>query len=163
MKFLTARECDVWRQTYNIASRSHLDSTSTAAIRSEFRIPSDAGERIALCRLIWNQLDSIERLLIVTGWSVWPSGEHLPLFNSLRAVCGERRSLSEAPGQLFYPKDDGLSFLLVGVLFLWDLEVYDQSGTAIAFSHDEVGVASLGAHSSQTMREELDQMGILIK
>ena len=52
-----------------------------------FAIPSDAGERVQLCRILWEsagETDTTERLLWITGWSVWPSGEHMPLFKLTR-------------------------------------------------------------------------------
>jgi hypothetical protein len=73
---------------------------------------------------------------------VWPSGEHFPLFTRLREACGERRHLIEAPGHLFGPgeDDDGLSFLILATLFLWDYSLYSESGATIVVSHDEFGV-----------------------
>jgi hypothetical protein len=114
--------------------------------RYEFRIPADAGQRIALCRTLWNhadEQDKIERLLFVEEWGVWPSGEHLPLFGSLRARFGEQRPLTEAPGQIFGAEeaDDGLSFLIVCVLFLWDCWIFGSGGNVVMMSHDEYGLA----------------------
>jgi hypothetical protein len=110
----------------------------------EFTIPNDAGERVALCRLLWDLADDdavTERLLWLVGWSVWPTGEHMPLFKTLRRALGEERELIEIPGHLIDPSEaeHGLSLLIVTCLFLWDGWLYSRSGVVIELSNDEVG------------------------
>ena len=146
MRFLTKDESKEWclqrdfdRLPYE---RGELAPDRRAGYR--FKIPSDAGKRVALCGLLWRHTfnsDSTQRLLLIEGWGVWPSGEYLPLFARLREACGERRSLIEAPGHLCGTGDeeDGLSFLILATLFLWDYSLYSESGVMIMVSHDEFG------------------------
>jgi hypothetical protein len=110
----------------------------------QFALPPDAGHRVWLCRTLWHHLDEAgERLLLITGWGVWPSGEHRPLFESLRAAAGEHRPLIDVPGHLFTAQetDAGLSYLIVCAYFLWDCWLLDTRGSGVMLSHDEYGVA----------------------
>ena len=53
------------------------DSASHPPASYRFKIPTDAGKRIALCRhLLHHMVDSegMQRLLLIEEWSVWPSG-----------------------------------------------------------------------------------------
>ena len=148
MRFASRVESAAW-----CAARGHLMPSTPSAFpaeeshwRHEFRIPEDAGARVALCRALWShadQQDKVERLLYIDEWGVWPSGEHPPLFASLRARFGENRSLMDAPGQIFSADetDDGLSFLIVCVLFLWDCWLFGSAGNLLVLSHDEYGLA----------------------
>jgi hypothetical protein len=135
------------------------------AIDSEFR-PTPAG-RVALCRLLWQHVvdsQQTERLLLIEGWSVWPSGEHLPLFTRLREACGEGRSLADVPGHLFAMDDeeDGLSFLVVATLFLWDYLLCSGSGRAIMMSHDEYGaVVAPDDDAMLELRQGLERLHVL--
>jgi hypothetical protein len=106
-----------------------------------------------------------ERLLWLHDWGVWSSGEHLPLFSRLRACFGEDRNLIDVPGHLFGRNDDqdGLSFLILSVLFLWDGWLYSDSGIVTVFSHDEWGVVHEPKHGSTAdIREGLDRIGVLV-
>jgi hypothetical protein len=104
------------------------------------------------------------RLLLIEQWSVWPSGEHLPLFTRLREACGERRSLIDVPGHLFGTGDDedGLSFVILATLFLWDYSLYSELGAVIVVSHDEFGVVfEPKNHSMSELRQGLDRLQVL--
>ncbi len=111
--------------------------------REEFKIPSDAGQRIAM---VVNQFEAfrneINILVWFTDWGVWPSGERTHIFDRLRLSYGEKRKLTDAPGHLFTKdeREDALSFITLGVLFLWDFYVLNPKGTKFLFySHDEYG------------------------
>jgi hypothetical protein len=106
----------------------------------------------------------MQRLLLIEEWGVWPSGEHLPLFTRLREACGERRSLIDLPGHLFGTgdDDDGLSFLILATLFLWDYSLYSESGAAIVVSHDEFGVVLTPKNDLMSeLRQELERLHVL--
>ena len=64
------------------------------------------------------------------------------LFDRLRASYGETRGLVETPVHVFAPEEfeDAVSFVTLGVLFLWDVDVFGKE--AVKFSHDEVAQAS---------------------
>jgi hypothetical protein len=66
----------------------------------------------------------------------------MPLFERLRQAFGESRPVDEAPGLLVSPSeaDDGISVLLLALLFVWDCHVVSGTGTdAVFVSHDEYG------------------------
>ena len=91
--------------------------------------------------MLWRATGESPRLLWVTDWSVWPSGEHFPLYSLLRERLGDRRTLHEAPGHLAASGEDeesGLAVATVAVLFLWDLWVLGE-GRGFMLSHDEHG------------------------
>jgi hypothetical protein len=146
MQFLTSIDAASWCRGYGHPMPSRPSSFSKEAHqwRHDFRIPTDAGRRVALCRVLWNQeTESIDekRLLLITDWGVWASGEHPPLFATLRLAFGETRPLIEAPAQLFdeSESDAGLSFLIVCAIFLWDCWMLGSGGSIVFLSHDEYG------------------------
>ena len=145
MKFITSDECVRWCAHNNFSTEGRCPAMPPVPhSRINFRIPTDAGRRVALCRLLWSLADDAsgrERLVWITEWSIWPSGEHLPLWTRFRQAFGDDRALEESPGCLCGEGDgdDGLSVLVTGCLFLWDCWVFSQSGAAVFLSHDEVG------------------------
>lgn len=148
MRFLSPDECHRWAAARGLSFSprpryADLDDRSFTAYK--FDIPSDAGRRVALTALLWDAIahPSPETLLWVTEWGVWGSGEHMPLAATLRQAFGEARPLAEAPGHCFRMGEDadGISFLAVAMLFLWDAYLLSASGSVAAFiSHDEYGV-----------------------
>jgi hypothetical protein len=105
-------------------------------------IPVDTGQRIALVREQMAAFeDGREVLVWITKWGVWPSAERPHLFDRLRASYGEHRPLIEIPAYLFLPSEfeDILSFVTLGVLFLWDVNVIGAgSRRMLLYSHDEM-------------------------
>lgn len=147
MKFMKLGECARWCADHDLPVPSHprRDPSPDTHRRYDFAIPADAGRRVNLCRVLWTASTGVraaEQLLWLDEWGVWPSGEYLPLFTTLRAAFGEARSLTDTPGHLFEPADDtnGLSFLIVASLFLWGCWLYTDSGFIIRLSHDEYGI-----------------------
>jgi hypothetical protein len=109
----------------------------------EFQLPKDSGRKVWLSRFLYSFLDPSPELLIWLGeWGVWSSSEHMPLMTRLRQAIGEPRALIETPGHLVTPEevDDGISLLVVALLFAWDCHVITASGRDVIFvSHDEHG------------------------
>jgi hypothetical protein len=148
MNFLTPDDCRAWAASHSFPFKSRprygdLEGSGFAAYK--FTIPSDAGRRVTLARLLWESTaqGKPEALLWITDWSVWPSGEHMPLALTLRTALGENRPIADAPGHLFRmgEDDNALSFLSVALLFLWDAYLLSASGEiAVFLSHDECGV-----------------------
>lgn len=144
MQFLTPSECGQWSAAHGWPWSSHpavhdLDEVRWA--RVEFSIPSDAGRRVALLRMLWQATGESPRLLWVTDWSVWPSGEHFPIYQLIRERLGDHRTLHEAPGHVAATDEDdesGLAVATVAALFLWDLYVLAE-GRGFFLSHDECG------------------------
>ena len=65
------------------------------------------------------------------------------VFDRLRMSYGETRRLIDLPGPLFDRTEieDGISFVTVGTLFLWDCYVVNPGRTKLLhLSHDEYGV-----------------------
>src|SRR5262249_25546900 len=127
MTFLTKDECSTWCRDHGYAPPSHPRTWPSADrfFKHQFDIPNDAGARVALCKILWNNSTdrpAYERLLWVEDWGIWPSGEFLPLFAALRSAFGDRRPLIEAPGHLLTEADveSGLSLFIVNAIFLWD-------------------------------------------
>jgi hypothetical protein len=55
---------------------------------------------------------------------------------------GEQRTLIHSPGHVFAQEEieDAISFVTIGVLFLWDCYVVSpNAGKLLFFSHDEYG------------------------
>ena len=142
MKIITKRESQEWCRVNSVT----LDKFSRPEANCEtedFDIPSDAGQRVAM---VANQFQIFQNenefLVWFTEWSVWQSGERMHVFNRFRLSYGEKRSLIDSPGHIFTRAEfeDALSFITLGVLFLWDCHVLNPRGTKILFySHDEFG------------------------
>jgi hypothetical protein len=112
-----------------------------------FEISVDTGRRVHLvAEHLRVAIGAAEALVWLSEWGVWPSGERPHLFTRLRASYGETRPLIEAPAQVFGrdEHDDLVSFVTLGVLFLWDVYVVLPRGIAVHYSHDEYGW--LGVH-----------------
>jgi hypothetical protein len=152
MRFLSPAECDAWCRKHGVQV-SEGEPAPSLPEPIQFQIPPDAGRRVALARLLWESTaqGSPEVLLWVTQYGVWPSGEHRPLADSARASWGATAPLAQQPGHLVHlgESDDGLSALVLAVLFLWDLWLLPAGGKrAVHVSHDEFGIVWF-AHASE--------------
>jgi hypothetical protein len=170
MRFLTRDESKEWCHQHHFDRLPYERGSGATHVGETYRfaIPIDTGKRVALCRLLWCHIVDSEptpRLLVIEQWGVWPSGEHAPLFTRLREACSERRSLIDVPGHLFGTgdDDDGLSFLILATIFLWDYTLYSESGCAIVVSHDEFGTVFESKHSpASALRRGLEQLQVLM-
>ena len=148
MIFFTPEQCRHWAAEHSLHfdwTPPYADLQTRGFTSFKFEIPSDAGRRVALARLLWESVaqGQPEVLIWTVDWSVWPSGEHMPLAMSLRSALGEVRGIDEAPGQLIRLGEDsaGISLLSIAILFLWDTYLLPVGGeTALFVSHDEYGV-----------------------
>ena len=83
--------------------------------------------------------ESAEVLVQIGDWAVWPSGQHMPLFNRFRQAFGEHRPLIKAPGHVIpaSERDDAVSILVLSVLYLWNCHVLSAKGDQALFvSHE---------------------------
>ena len=168
MKFLTKPECEQWcserghRPPWRLPERP----APGQVVAHDFSIPNDAHARVSLSRILWNiSGESLrgERLLWITEWSVWPSCEHMPVFERWRAAFGEGRTLIEAPGHVIAPgeESDGLSILVIASLFLWDCWMYEETGAVAMISHDEFGFVLEPKTQKSGIRGQLRKLGVL--
>ena len=145
MKFLTKIEIEEWCRR-NSTPFDDLGRPKFICATERFKIPADAGQRVALVKGHFQVFNNEDEILIwFTEWGVWPSSERMHIFDRFRLSYGESRLLVEAPGHVFNPDEfeDALSFLTLGVLFLWDCYVLNRAGTKVLFySHDEFGCRS---------------------
>lgn len=147
MKLLTPAQCRDWASQRGFVVNQAFGHPRASEIspRLSFRIPEDAGGRVALVRGLWERsgAQSAESLVWITEWGVWPSGEHFPLVDAARRGLGAERPLDECPGHLFTAGEDdaALSILTLSVLFLWDCWLLPVGEFPCAFvSHDEYGI-----------------------
>lgn len=102
---------------------------------------SDSGAKVALARFLYSLVaPEPETLLLLSDWAVWPSSQHMPLFERFREAVGERRPLIEAPAHLVTASDndDAISIIATSLLFIWDCTGISASGRdAFHISHDE--------------------------
>jgi hypothetical protein len=142
MKIITKRESQEWCRVNSVT----LDNFSRPKANCEtqnFDIPSDAGQRVAMVANLFHIFqDEDEFLVWFTEWSVWQSGERMHIFDRFRLSYGEKRPLIDSPAHIFTRAEfeDAVSFVTLGVLFLWDCYVVNRKGDRILFySHDEFG------------------------
>ena len=147
MNFLSFSQCAEWfvQRGIDADERGPLFDESRFGFSHNFAIPSDAGQRVALARVLWEntEADSAETMLWATYCHAWPSGQHAPLAMLLRDALGESRPINVAPGCLVRTgeSDDGLSLYVVAILFLWDCWIVNANASLCVFiSHDEYGV-----------------------
>jgi hypothetical protein len=106
-----------------------------------FPIPTDAGRRVSLVAEHLEEFRSEgETLVWFDDWAVWPSGQRMHVFERFLASYGERRALIDVPAFVFSRQEyeDLVSFVTLGVLFLWDVRVVSAKARRLLFySHDE--------------------------
>ncbi|SRR6266568_2734089 len=173
MKFLTYSECADWCAQRGFPTRHFEgyvvgpdpDLQSPPFHFVEFSHPTDSGRKVWLARFLYSLLEPSPELLIWLGdWTVWESGQHIPLFTRFRQALGEQRPLIEAPGHLVTPAeaDDAISIITVSLLFIWNCHVLSASGRDAVFtSHDEFGwFASRDASVTERVREQMENVSI---
>jgi hypothetical protein len=144
MRVLSSREAAAWCHAHDVAlSEYGLPDRSDAALR--FEIPEDAQKRVVLVnRAMQTFGDESHFLVWFDDWAVWPSGQRMHVFDRFRMSYGETRRLIDSPGHLFDGTEieDGISFVTISTLFLWDCYVVNPGRTKLLYlSHDEYGVA----------------------
>jgi len=126
-------------------SRVRLDDHGHPARPADaraFEIPADTGRRVHLVAAdLHPYIGQAEALVWYTEWGVWPSSERPHIFARFRASYGEKRPLIEVPAHVFGrdEQEDLLSFVTLGVLFLWDVYVVMPQLVSVHYSHDEWG------------------------
>jgi len=145
MRALTKAEACEWYISNSIALDNHqLPQPSIDGGEGlDFKIPRDTGRRIELLTEVFLSVPADQEILLwFTEWGIWSSWERHHMFERFRDSYGEHRWLSEAPAYVFSPaeREDLISFVGFGILFLWDCHVVTAKGDAWLFlSHDEIG------------------------
>ena len=176
MRFLTFAESADWcarhsyptRQREGYIVRPEPDITIDELERVEFALPKDSGRKVWLATFLYGAADqSLELMIWLGDWAVWPSCQHMPLFTRFREAFGEHRPLIEAPGHLVTPDEveDGISILTTSLLFFWDCHLLTASGRDVLFvSHDEIGwFGSRDASVASAVRQQLKDADIFTR
>jgi len=148
MKAISDEACAAWCVANGLvidetATNRGLLSVPSSGDYREVRgnTPASAGKLLHLMRVFAAAiLNQGEVLVWIREWSVWPSSEHLPLFQSLREAMGVRESLSQKPGMLFgvEEREAFISVAFTAILFLWDVYLVAADGRALLLaSHNE--------------------------
>lgn len=144
MKVLSRQEAKRWCSSHRIALSGGAPDLSDINLR--FAIPSDAGRRVWLAQSAMSAFAGERAVLVwVTGWSAWPSGERMHVFDRFRLSYDETRPLIDAPAHLFDGAEieDAVSLVTIAVLFLWDCFVVTPNRAKLLhFSHDEFGAVA---------------------
>lgn len=157
MQFLNPESCRKWCVDNGLSVESGSGFPQQPnGLTEQFEIPSDAGARVALARMLWETVAASApySLLWVTEYGIWPSGEHRPLAESARVSWGAPGPLAAYPGQLVAlgEQEDGLSGLVLALLFLWDCWLLPAGASQAAFvSHDEFGIAVFREESDRSV------------
>jgi hypothetical protein len=109
---------------------------------ADFKIPVDAGQRVAMVGRHLEPFRGNPALVWFDDWSVWPSGERMHIFERFLASYDHRHPLIDMPAFLFTSDEyeDLVSFVTIGVLFLWDVHVVAAGASPLlSYSHDEWG------------------------
>ena len=130
-----------WCQSQGVAfDRCGLPCAVGSA--TDFKIPVDAGQRVAMVGGHLEVFRGSPALAWFDDWSVWPSGQRMHIFERFLASYGHRGPLIEVPAFLFSADEyeDLVSFVTIGVLFLWDVHVVSAGAAPqLFYSHDELG------------------------
>jgi hypothetical protein len=142
MDALTKGEAKRWCQAQG-ASFGERDFPVPKSRAAEFKIPPDAGQRVALVASHLEPFEAAGKTLVwFDDWAVWPSGQRMHIFERFLRSYGDPRPLIERPAFLFSKGEfeDLVSFATIGVLFLWDVHVVSAKARQLVFySHDEYG------------------------
>jgi hypothetical protein len=94
MRFLSFSECVNWCSERRISTPTGDRSHAPAIEEPEFYFADlpydiDSGRKVACAEHLYSLVEpSPETLLWLTAWSVWPSSQHMPLFDRFRQSLG---------------------------------------------------------------------------
>ena len=147
MRFIEINEVAEWcRENHIPVSESwHLKDDPSLRFTSRLVHSPDgrSGQEAGVARSCVKALTPWKSCLLwVTGWGIWPSSEDWPQYYAARGRLGEKRSLQEAPGQLFEAGEARLlqEFLTLVLENGWEAQVLPSdaaaAGRRIHCSHD---------------------------
>ena len=141
---LSTGEAQKWCLDHGIAlSPRGIPDLSWGVDFERFKIPSDAGQRVALVRADLQQFKDQTVLIWIGDYQVWPSGQWEHLFNQFRKSYGISDGLNVFPAQLIEPEDfdAAISLAVYSILMLWDCYIIpDSTDRLLFYSHDEYGL-----------------------
>jgi hypothetical protein len=158
VKIISTQECEEWLAA-NFDANAAISTIETSfSCSTSYGLPSDAGRKIALARLLSasNSVFDTSRPILfwITGWGIFPSCENQFLFYAFRQSLGESRELAQAPGHLIR-EDDLLNFeclLDLSLLFYWDSVICESSG-GVAIRCDNNEQLTVFAKTGERMRQ----------
>lgn len=134
--------------------------------KHSFKLPSDAGERVQRCKVLWKSLmpsGTAEVMVWTSDRHVWESGEHTPIVDRWVTSLGRGARIDDFPSVVCdgSSEEDGLSLVILSALFLWDVWILNPELSRIAkLSHDEVGfLGEIASSADDWMAEFLQLFG----
>jgi len=139
MERLSTYQCKNWFNVRNMIYTEKRVITPSVIISRSEKIPEDSGARIAKIKNDLEALKGKNIFLLFTGWSVWPSGEWVPLFNAINTLYGSDEQLIDFPGYIFNDTEFNkfMNYCVLGIIFLWDFFCCVDDGTVYGYSNDE--------------------------
>ena len=142
MKGISEKEAQIWYRTQGL-SLNDRELPARPKDVEIFKIPIDTGHRISLVSEHMTTYSKASELLVwFTDWGIWSSSERPHIFKRFCLSYGGIRPLIDTLA-FFFDKtefEDAVSFVTLGVLFLWDIYIAKAGGPLLHFSHDEMGL-----------------------
>jgi hypothetical protein len=125
MNCLTTAEQSDWLARLKIVEKPYRNSQAPRHYTQFYAPKSLRAVQAFALDLLLTFFESGDALLTITDWSSYESYE-MRLFDSLRSIDGETRSLIEAPGHLCgtTEKDDLVGLFSLSVAFEWTAYLY---------------------------------------
>lgn len=169
IRFLSNAACGKWCRNHRYRWNSDLPNYQLVRVevierskRIKLSTPQDSGRKLAFAKHISQTFTTKDEwLLWITNWSVWPSCEHMPLYQRIRSSHGGTSTLVDEPGHLIdaTSSDDLVSLLFVCLSFFWDFYLLDDRGTAVVKgSHDEYAEISIAGGNAGKVIDELKNL-----
>lgn len=165
MKFLSAEASARWRTQQGLDGAHECLRASVNEHLLRFQVPADFNRLTWFCRVLEGALRPRDQCLLwITGWGVWASSENWHLYYRVRQSYGDLGLLEDVPGHLFlsYEGADLISFLQMGILFGWDMQILPSQGYGYAtVSHEgDVGLVLTDPGTLTSIRDELVGDGV---
>ena len=133
MKVISKVEAGEWCRSHGIPlGERDLPALWTIPDASNFPIPRDAGERVALAKEQVGKLAAGTSCLVwLDDWSVWPSGQWHHLFERFRLTYGCQDRLIDKPAHVIDTTelDAAISIVVYAILMLWDCYLITDKGS----------------------------------
>ena len=143
MKIINKHEAGEWCLAHGIPLNEFgLPAVRAVPDATDFPIPGDAGQRIALAKdQMGTLVMDVSCLVWLDDWNAWPSGQWHHLFERFRLSYECQAPMIERPAHIVGKDevDAAVSIVVYAVLMLWDCYVITDRGSWVHYSHNEVG------------------------